>query len=102
MMIKEPLQIIKAKQKAHPHITPDRKTMFCPECGESLHDIQIINEYVCSGCRFVVGESDKFCWHCGEELKGLSEVHYWCNNNELDHEAFKNLADALKLKGVKS
>lgn len=96
-MIKEHIQIIKANQKAHTHAITHKKTMFCPECGEGLHAFEIANDYVCSGCRFVVGKNDKFCGNCGEVLEGLQTTHYFCNYSELDKEAFTNLAEALKL-----
>lgn len=99
-MIKIPQQIIKATQKIHDHITPDRKPMFCPECGESLHTFEIANEYVCSSCHFVVGEEDKFCWHCGRALEGLGDMRYWCDNNELDKQSFTDVAEALELSKV--
>jgi predicted amidophosphoribosyltransferase len=89
-------QVINTKQVSHLHIVTETN-IFCPECGECLCGFEIINKYVCSYCHWHVSENDKFCWHCGEELKGLADMHYWCNNNELDKLAFTNLAEALKL-----
>jgi len=95
-MIKIPQQVLVTRQKSHIHPVT-KYAFFCPECGESLHDFVIINEYICEYCHHVIGENDKYCFHCGEELNRLAPIAYWCNNNELDKASFTNLVEALKL-----
>jgi len=101
-MRKIPLQVIHATQKPHIHEV-DKFAIYCPECGEYLCDFTIKNRWVCEHCRFALSETAKYCHVCGAEFTGTGAAKYWCTGNELDKEAFANLAEALNLskEGVK-
>jgi len=48
---------------------------------------ELVTEYVCEGCRELVGKDDKVCWQCGENL-GQSELveHYHRGERLTDEE----------------
>lgn len=89
-------RIIKGTQIDHRH-TIESRYVFCPECGELVICFEVATKYACSSCQWTVSENDKFCWNCGEAFDGFGITRHWCRNDELDREAFTNLAETLKI-----
>lgn len=83
------LEYIATRQKAHKHPVP-RDAFYCSECGEGLLGERAIEEYICGGCRHLVGKDDKFCLNCGEPLQKpfVAECHD-TNGAELSEAQFK-------------
>lgn len=63
------------------HTNPEHHS-YCPECGEELQAEQTIIESVCSSCRHLVGEEDKFCWQCGVPLENTFITEHYNTEGE--------------------
>jgi len=90
-------QLLIKKHKAHSHAVPDR-AIYCPECGESLLEDDIHDEYVCETCLRIVNDTDKYCFYCGSKLDKTVRTRYWNQSEELDKGKFTELAEERKLK----
>jgi len=64
-------------------VAHDRQT------GKPSLDITI--EYVCAGCRELVEQSDKYCWHCGELLIDTGLVEHHVGGGEVNDEQFQQM-----------
>lgn len=57
-----------------------------PKKGEAE---QPTEEYVCGGCRELVGKDDKVCWQCGEKLEPSEMVEHYHKGEKLSNSKFK-------------
>ncbi len=63
---------------------------FDSQTGEPIFEFN--SEFTCSGCRHLVGESDKFCWHCGEELFSEARAsEYYSNVGKISRNDFEKI-----------
>jgi len=68
-MNKIKLENIVQKSVAHEH-KYNALDLYCPECGQAVKQNAIATTYVCSGCRHIVLETDKYCRFCGGSFEG--------------------------------
>ncbi len=98
MLKKIKLENIVVRQKLHQHpIYPDY-ARYCPECGESVEEEVIIDEFICENCRHLVGENEKFCWSCGNPLETSLVVEHWHKGKKLPDEEFEKRKETIKTK----
>lgn len=79
--------IVRGRKEAKHEHPCSRLARFCPECGEDLTEEVITTEYVCSGCRHLVGADEKFCPSCGEPLVASGNVEHYGRKDQLISEA---------------
>ena len=61
---------------------------FDRQTGKPITE-KVTEEYVCEGCRHLVGATDKFCWQCGEPLEESSKVEHYHKGEKLSGTKFK-------------
>jgi len=82
-MDKVKLENIRQTQKAHPQHKTEPRDIFCRTCGQELVEEIVTEEYVCSGCRHLVGIDDDFCWFCGSKLEQTGRVEHYHRGKQL-------------------
>jgi len=90
------IQSIIEVQAEHEHPI-SKPSNFCPECGKAISKSEILEKYVCSKCRCVVEEKDKFCFMCGADVSKMDSPQYYHKNQELDKATF---SERIELKGI--
>ena len=49
---------------------------------------ELVDEYVCGGCRHLVGRDDKVCWQCEERLTQSTLIEHYHRGVKLSNDEF--------------
>lgn len=60
---------------------------FDTETGDAF--VNFTEEYVCGGCRHLVGKDDKYCPFCGGPLENSGKVEHYYGRRQLTDTEFK-------------